>query len=542
MAFTHIQEVDLQVLKLLDPVTLYNVCRVNRYFVSLCQSDPFWKDRIEERYPGAARLREGDISLKEHYFNLRRIFAASFPADEAAALGYTRMDLYDWLGEKHFIFSRKALVKQAGEGKIDLIVSSYQRGNAPDVDVLRKALAKGHLHILIWADQNGLFPDLSYTEDFLTEVDPKVVSLKFDLEKAVAAASVNGFIDIVEWAAVHGIRPPIERIVRAAAKKGKLDLVKTFPPKFYKTVAEYAAEEGQIHILDYLKDKISFTVFMANRAAIRGRTETVKWLSQWVLPDGAGLIGAAVNGYLDIIKHVIKEPSYLAYLILPHSKLNVIKYLIEEVGVSLKGIDVTTLAATNGLEATLYLTGRGYKMLDYYTNIAAKHGHLDAVQWAMRKGLIFPSCGAVHSAAINGYVDLLDRLSIKPIRGDILDAIRANQGGVVRWAIEKGIYNPDVEGADIAAYYGNIAILELLGVPPSKEGVEKAIIHGTVRILPWLEYKGIDLKREWADLALRANSFLPLKWLISRGIHPSREVIERATGIARKWLSLNRFL
>ena len=128
--FTHVRNIDMNILLQLDDESLQSVCRINKYTQSLCKDNVFWHLKINKLYPGLPIPKEYQQKLKELYQTLTKEDITEWAADN----GY--LEVLKWLAQTKDLY--------------------------PDQDGANWAASEGHLKVLKWlAETKNLYPNRS---------------------------------------------------------------------------------------------------------------------------------------------------------------------------------------------------------------------------------------------------------------------------------------------------------------------------------------------------------------------------------------------
>ena len=106
--FTHVRNIDMNILLQLDDESLHSVCQVDKYTQSLCNDNVFWHLKINKAYPELPIPKEYNQKLRELYQKI------------------TKEAITEWLAENNIY---------------------------PDQNGTNYAAMQGHLEVLKWLAQ-----------------------------------------------------------------------------------------------------------------------------------------------------------------------------------------------------------------------------------------------------------------------------------------------------------------------------------------------------------------------------------------------------
>jgi hypothetical protein len=217
--------------------------------------------------------------------------------------------------------------------------------------------------------------------------------------------------------------------------------------KFDNEAVEYA-REGIEHLLDQvIKEGADNYDEIAYAAALKGRINIINYLISHDYPIDTNKVafGAAVGGYLDMIKMMAKRSNFdlnkVAVVAAGYGRFGVIEYFKSVIE---SWQSVADTAAYNGyLDIVLYINnfyGLNWNRIGYLGGV---QGRVDILILALRNGMNNLDQTAV-GAAQTGYLDIIDMLFSKAPKGTIrwnavaYSAVRGDHLNIVLYAVRHG--------------------------------------------------------------------------------------------------------
>lgn len=249
----------LILLKLPYP-SLISTCLSSKYLYSLCQSDYFWKQKVNRDFGRTVmESKPQGESYREQYIYLRRAI------------------------------KKREIEFQAEKGRLDALIVLGQRYNMNLTMIKRVAAVRGHLHILKWLV--GLKSPIRPTSGDADE------------------AAWGGHLEVLKW--MIQLNPPVffpKNVVDYTAANGHLHVLKwllELSPDYLPTKDQSSlpAKYGHLDVLKWMLEvnPDSIGIATAIGAASGGQIEVLNWLAHLnppVFPDEIGAIIAAENGHL----------------------------------------------------------------------------------------------------------------------------------------------------------------------------------------------------------------------------------------------------
>lgn len=264
-------------------------------------------------------------------------------------------------------------------------------------------------------------------------------------------AAKHGDLAVLQWAHRSGF-PWTEKTCCRAAERGKLDQLlyareHGCPERCFRWVAEYAAKNGHLPILEHAHQRgwkeVQWNEQTCASAAEGGHMDCLLYLRQTVgCPWNHRVCrGAAQNGHLHILKYAHQQGcpwtpqtcsaaargGHLACLVYAHQqgcdwdettcnavatfgRLDILRFAHEN-GCPISSETGAAAAANGHLKVLQYLVDRGgCEILDEsVSEAAAEGGHLSVLVWAIRSGCPWDA-GAVEAAIDNGHQDIVQWL------------------------------------------------------------------------------------------------------------------------------------
>jgi len=258
--FTGIPEVDFSIMLQLNLRSLKNICRTNRYLNSLCQSDYFWKKKIQQDLgQNIVQMKPFGESYRDQY---RYIIITG--AETAAADG--RMDALIWM-------------ERYGDRYI-----GTETANA--------AASNGHLNVLQWLSSMGIFP----VEDVVEDAPNNIVNW-YSIVKAIQTGDSDMFENIIADVSIANLAAHYNRLEI-------LDLLNVLPDQ---VAADNAMINENEEVLEWLAERGVFpSQVMVNVMAMRGNIAMLDWLEGYgILPNEEGVIEALRAGQRRSLKWLV---------------------------------------------------------------------------------------------------------------------------------------------------------------------------------------------------------------------------------------------
>jgi hypothetical protein len=152
---TGIKDVDRMILSdLEDDRDLLSMCSTNKYIFNLCD-DRLFRNRLYQKYPGAAQYKPKDIDWKQYYFEVaywvnKLLEDKDFQYTTGdPVMYYTLLTGYDSISSK--------LLKSVKLGYLDIVKFLVEQG-VDTIDLnfaLKNASSRGHLDIVKYLIENG---------------------------------------------------------------------------------------------------------------------------------------------------------------------------------------------------------------------------------------------------------------------------------------------------------------------------------------------------------------------------------------------------
>lgn len=282
--------------------------------------------------------------------------------------GYTRQPFYD---------GSNVTSELAAAGHLDALRWLYDQGDALwSPKTCARAAHAGRLDVLRW----------------LRERD-----CPWDARTCVAAADA-GRPEILWWAIAHGCDHADAGIAAGLARNGLFDdLVRAADSgcPLSKSTSIAAAYAGRVDILEWLQIKrCPITDEALDAAGCNDHVDVMRWLRDQGLPwPPWARHTAARGGYLDTLKWIVAEGCLCDVGVMgtavSQGHLHVVEWLCDAVGIELTE-DMFGVALGAGRSDVLpWLRERGCPLGDRALPAMARHGHLDALCWAVRVGYPF---------------------------------------------------------------------------------------------------------------------------------------------------------
>src|SRR3990172_8316661 len=123
--FTHVRNIDMNILLQLDDESLQSICQLNKYTRSLCDDNIFWALKIQKLYPGLPIPKGYQQRLRELYQTLIKVESI---ADWAAENGH--LEVLKWLAQTKNIYpDQNGTNYAAEEGQLEVLKWLVQTKN-----------------------------------------------------------------------------------------------------------------------------------------------------------------------------------------------------------------------------------------------------------------------------------------------------------------------------------------------------------------------------------------------------------------------------
>ena len=162
----------------------------------------------------------------------------------------------------------------------------------------------------------------------------------------------------------------------------------------------------------------------------------------------------------------------------------------------------------------------------YGSNLAAKYGHIDILEWYEHHGAL-PDVEGVNSAASSGHIGILNWLEKRKILPNKRGANLAGANGhipVLKWLKQRGIYPNEfsVDSAIDKKHKDTLWYMMKQKIYPTLDGINIIPSHGWIDILEYLEKISPNLLPDdmGAINAVMNGQLKTLKWLAKREIYP----------------------
>jgi hypothetical protein len=226
MRLTGVKNVDTEILNRLDDRELLNFCLTDKSAREICRYEPFWMNRLRDKYPHLMEYKKKSEKWKSLY--LRMIYAISKLEEDYGipyipVEGYNPVDFYKESktinivksGGETYQFPNRiynyAMSIAARGGSLEIVKQMIRKGATELGESMRNAAENGHLNIV----------------EYLTSKGPR----DKDLEDGMAGAGRGGHLDIVKYLVSEGASD--FGFLFFSAVEGK-----------HKEVMKYAAEKG----------------------------------------------------------------------------------------------------------------------------------------------------------------------------------------------------------------------------------------------------------------------------------------------------------
>ena len=196
--FTHVRNVDMNILLQLDDESLHSVCQVDKYTKSLCSDNVFWHLKLNKAYPGLPIPKGYQQKLKELY----QILTKKDITKWAVANGH--LEVLKWLAQTKNIYpSQFRATLAAMNGQLEVLKWLAGHNIYPDRAGANSAAGKGHLEVLKWlAQTRNLYPNQWGTN----------------------YAAENGQLEVLKWLAATINLYPDQEGTNWAANNGQLEV------------------------------------------------------------------------------------------------------------------------------------------------------------------------------------------------------------------------------------------------------------------------------------------------------------------------------
>jgi len=248
-----ISDLDMTTLLFLELPDLDNACLINPRIQSLCQSDNFWKLKMERDYPEAIPYKPADITNRKEYRTLVNV---------------------------------KDPNRAANEGRLDQLIVLEKRGLELYIGLAHRAAEHGHVNVLEWLSQRNILPrgaDLAAENGHLNVLKWMETKNILPSPEGAYEAAVNGHVAVLEWLATKHILPD-KAAIQIAAEKGYYDVV-DFAIRMnllrFPSFADLATENEDMNLLEWLAQRgILPSSKAADNAYLEDRQEITTWLAQ----------------------------------------------------------------------------------------------------------------------------------------------------------------------------------------------------------------------------------------------------------------------
>jgi len=378
-----------------------------------------------------------------------------------------RTDILEWLGKRHQC-SRVLWYRKDHE-------CLYR-------DVARCAAMGGHLTAFNWAVKHNGGPTTTELGIALRHGHLNVVQRIWPVsghvaEDVCALAAKGGHLDVIVWLCEHG-RSPSKRMVIKAASGGHLHIL------------QWCAERGL--------SPCPRAVF--NKAITRGHLRVVEWITRWSADFRDHIygictaIGVAPDGALDSMR---LDASAL-FDAVKRGHIDVLEWL------DAHEFDCSTLY--NGAMC----------------EVAARNGHLCALDWLLSKGYKWNKQRCCIAAALSGDVDMLKWLAVQGCVYDahvVAHAVASEFYSIVPWLRAHGApWDADVS-AEVARLVNAKALewTRAQGCPWDARTCAILAGSGSLDILQLARRRGCPWDADTATEAARAGKWETLAWAVQMG-------------------------
>lgn len=211
----------------------------------------------------------------------------------------------------------------------------------------------------------------------------------------------------------------VDTLTENAARQGNLYLLKWLVnekgEELTSQTANYSAENGHIHVLEWLKTKdIICTDITFNIAIEKGHTDTVYWIDDnfsRILTYNKSIELACKHGNLEIVKWLhnkkVEATSRAMDLAAGNGHLDIVKFLHINTKVPCTSKAVEAAAKNGDLKMIKWLYKNRKETISkddlYY---AAYHGHKDVVKWLHYNNPYADTWKGISGAEWEGYTDI----------------------------------------------------------------------------------------------------------------------------------------
>ena len=207
--FTHVRNVDMNILLQLDDELLQSVCRIDKYTQSLCNDNTLWHLKLNKAYPGLPIPKGYQQKLKDLY---QILTTEASVTNWAAEKGH--LEVLKWLAQTKNIYPDQDGANDAAmSGQLEVLKWLAGHNIYPDQKGANFAAKYGHLEVLKWLAGHNIYPNkhgANYAAYYgHLEVLKWLAETKnlYPNQRGANDAAMSGQLEVLKWLANHGIYP-----------------------------------------------------------------------------------------------------------------------------------------------------------------------------------------------------------------------------------------------------------------------------------------------------------------------------------------------